>query len=78
VIVPNSSAGHGSPRRVFDVPCPCCRGKAKAKGRPREVQRDADSPQDAGDAREHASALGFGGCAFDDAIDEQQDDGAYY
>jgi hypothetical protein len=31
-----------------------------------------------GDAREHASALGFGGCAFDDAIDEQQDDGAYY
>jgi hypothetical protein len=67
VIVPNSSAGHGSPRRVFDVPCPCCRGKAKAKGR-----------QDAGDATEHASALGFGGCAFDDAIDEQQEDGAYY
>lgn len=31
-----------------------------------------------GATRERATALGFGCRAFDDAVDEQEDDGAYY
>jgi hypothetical protein len=39
-----------------------------------EIQK---SRQDACATRERAAALGFGSCAFNYAIDEQQDNGAY-
>jgi hypothetical protein len=59
--------------------------KRNQDSRPREHHRDADIAQDAlrasgqaGATRERATALGFGCCAFDDAVDEEQDDGAYY